>query len=77
MVTINDGIRQEGQQWGDEHGIEIDEACVQKAEVLKGASSLMYGSDAMAGVINIITNVPVETNTMKVNVNSGYQTNCY
>ena len=75
VLTINDGVRQEGQQWGDEHGIEIDEASVQKIEILKGPASLVYGSDAMAGVINIISNVPVENNSVKINVGSNYQTN--
>lgn len=75
VLTINDGVRQEGQQWGDEHGIEIDEASVSKVEVLKGPASLIYGSDAIAGVINIITNVPVENNTIKANLLSNYQTN--
>lgn len=75
VLTINDGVRQEGQQWGDEHGIEIDEASVNKIEILKGPASLVYGSDAMAGVINIITNVPVSMNTIKANVGSNYQTN--
>jgi iron complex outermembrane receptor protein len=59
VVTINDGIRQEGQQWGDEHGIEIDDYSIQRVEVLKGPASLMYGSDALAGVINIISQRPV------------------
>ena len=75
VLTINDGVRQEGQQWGDEHGIEIDESSVNKVEILKGPASLIYGSDAMAGVINIITNVPVENNTIKANVFTNYQTN--
>ena len=75
VLTINDGVRQEGQQWGDEHGIEIDEASVNKIEILKGPASLVYGSDAMAGVINIITNVPATMNTIKANVGSNYQTN--
>ncbi|MGG9970402.1 TonB-dependent receptor [Ferruginibacter sp. SUN002] len=75
VLTINDGVRQEGQQWGDEHGIEIDEASVNKVEILKGPASLIYGSDATAGVINIITNVPVANNTLKGNIFSGYQTN--
>lgn len=75
VLTVNDGVRQEGQQWGDEHGIEIDEASVNKVEILKGPASLIYGSDATAGVINIITNVPVEANTIQANVNAGYQTN--
>ena len=51
LVTVNDGIRQEGQQWGDEHGIEIDPQSVRSIEILKGPASLMYGSDAMAGVV--------------------------
>ncbi|HPH86220.1 MAG TPA: TonB-dependent receptor [Ferruginibacter sp.] len=75
VLTINDGVRQEGQQWGDEHGIEVDEASVNKIEVLKGPASLVYGSDAMAGVINIISNVPVQKNTLKMNLGSNYQTN--
>jgi iron complex outermembrane receptor protein len=75
VLTINDGVRQEGQQWGDEHGIEIDEASVYKIELLKGPASLIYGSDAMAGVVNIITNVPVPVNTIKANLSSNYQTN--
>ncbi|HUS03387.1 MAG TPA: TonB-dependent receptor plug domain-containing protein, partial [Chitinophagaceae bacterium] len=51
VVVVNDGIRQEGQQWGDEHGIEIDELNASRVEVLKGPASLMYGSDALAGVV--------------------------
>ena len=75
VVILNDGVRQEGQQWGDEHGIEIDEYSVNKIEILKGPASLIYGSDAMAGVINIISNVPVPEGTVKGNVILNYQTN--
>ncbi len=75
VLTINDGVRQEGQQWGDEHGIEIDEASVNKVEILKGPASLVYGSDAMAGVINIITNAPIQSNSIKMNAGTNYQTN--
>jgi iron complex outermembrane receptor protein len=75
VVTINDGIRQEGQQWGDEHGIEIDDYSIQRVEVLKGPASLMYGSDALAGVINIITQRPVADGHITGNVLSEYQTN--
>ncbi len=75
VVVINDGVRQEGQQWGDEHGIEIDEASVTRVEILKGPSSIMYGSDALAGVIHFITNVPAPDGTVKGNVFTGYGTN--
>ena len=75
VVVINDGVRQEGQQWGDEHGIEIDEYNVSRIEVLKVPASLIYGSDALAGVINIISNVPVSEGVIKGNYSSNYQTN--
>ncbi len=75
VVVVNDGIRQEGQQWGDEHGIEIDEYNVTKAEILKGPASLMYGSDALAGVVNIISILPAPEGSIRGNVFGTYQTN--
>ncbi len=75
VVTINEGTRQEGQQWGDEHGIEIDELSIARVEVLKGPASLMYGSDAIAGVVNFITNTPVAEGVIKGNILANYQTN--
>ncbi len=75
VMVVNDGIKQEGQQWGDEHGIEIDEQNVSKVEVLKGPASLMYGSDALAGVINIISFMPPPDGRIKGNAATGYMTN--
>lgn len=75
VVTVHDGIRQEGQQWGDEHGIEVDEYSIQRVEILKGPASLLYGSDAMAGVIHLITNVPVEQGTARGNVINSWNDN--
>ena len=75
IIVMNEGIRQEGQQWGDEHGIEIDAANVNSVEILKGPASLMYGSDAMAGVL-ILHGAPVQPEgEMKAGVSSEYQTN--
>ena len=54
VVMVNDGVRQEGQQFGDEFGIEIDPYTIDKVEILRGPASLSYGSDAMAGVINML-----------------------
>jgi iron complex outermembrane recepter protein len=75
LVVINDGLRQEGQQWGDEHGIEIDENSVSRIEIVKGPASLIYGSDALAGVVNIITSSPVSQNTLKGTLLGSYSTN--
>jgi iron complex outermembrane receptor protein len=58
VLTLYNGVRQEGQQWGDEHGVEIDQYGIERAEVVKGPASLIYGSDALAGVINFIPYVP-------------------
>ncbi len=60
VVVLRNGMRQEGQQWGDEHGIEMDEYEVDRVEIIKGPGSIMYGSDAMAGVINFLTPKPVD-----------------
>ena len=75
VIVVNDGIKQEGQQWGDEHGIEIDELNVNKVEILKGPASLTYGSDALAGVVNIISFLPAPEGYIKGNILSTYQTN--
>lgn len=75
IVTINDGIRQEGQQWGDEHGIEIDGLSVGRIEVIKGPASLLYGSDAMAGVVIFHPEPILPAGTMSASLTSEYQTN--
>lgn len=51
VLLINDGIRQEGQQWGGDHAPEIDPFIVNKITVVKGAASVRYGADAVGGVV--------------------------
>lgn len=75
IVVMQDGVRQEGQQWGDEHGIEIDEATVTGIEVVKGPASLMYGSDALAGVVQFLTQTPVPEGTIQGQWLNGFQSN--
>ena len=53
IVVAENGIKHEGQQWGEDHGLEIDQYAVDRVEVVKGPASLMYGSDAIGGVIDI------------------------
>ncbi len=54
VLVVTDGVRQEGQQWGDEHGPEIDALDVERVEVVRGPNSVLYGSDALGGVVNVI-----------------------
>jgi iron complex outermembrane receptor protein len=51
ILILNNGIRQEGQQWGSEHAPEIDPFVATKVSVIKGAAGVRYGSDAIGGVI--------------------------
>jgi iron complex outermembrane receptor protein len=53
VVVVENGIKHEGQQWGADHGLEIDQYAVDRLEIVKGPSSLMYGSEAIGGVIEI------------------------
>ena len=75
IIVMNEGVRQEGQQWGDEHGIEIDPQNVNSVEILKGPASLMYGSDAMAGVLILHGAPTLPEGDMKAQVSTEYQTN--
>jgi iron complex outermembrane receptor protein len=75
VITLVDGVRQEGNQWGDEHGLEIDQYAVDRVEILKGPASLLYGSDALGGVINLLEPVPVHAGHVDSEISSDYSTN--
>jgi iron complex outermembrane receptor protein len=51
VLILNNGIRQEGQQWGNEHAPEIDPYIANKLSVIKGADGIRYGANAIAGVV--------------------------
>lgn len=51
VAIEQNGVRQEGQQWGTEHAPEIDAFAASRITVVKGAGSVRYGADAPAGVI--------------------------
>ena len=53
IAVLENGVKQEGQQWGADHGLELDAFNIEAVNVLKGPASLLYGSDAMGGVIDI------------------------
>lgn len=56
MIVAENGIKHEGQQWGEEHGLEIDQFSIDDIEIIKGPGSLLYGSDAIGGVISLKNN---------------------
>jgi iron complex outermembrane recepter protein len=53
VVVVENGIRHEAQQWGADHGLEVDQYAFDRIEIIKGPASLSYGSDAIGGVIDL------------------------
>lgn len=75
VVTAENGIRLEGQQWGDEHGIEVDQNAIDHAEVIKGPASLTFGPDAIGGVVNLLSVPTAPEGRIKGSVSGIYGTN--
>lgn len=75
IVVYAQDVRQENQQWGDEHGLGIGEVGIEAVEVIKGPSSLLYGSDALGGVIYFVDERFAKENSTEMYVQSNYQTN--
>ena len=75
-VVVNDlGVKQEGQQWGMDHGLELDPFGVERVEVIKGPASLQYGSDALGGAINLMPAPPPPAHSLQAEVQGLYKTN--
>ena len=53
VVVLSQGMRLENQQWGEEHGLALSSSGVNSVEVVKGPLYVLYGSDAMGGVLYI------------------------
>ena len=51
ILIFNNGVRLEGQQWGNEHAPEVDPFTAERITVVKGAASVRYGADALGGII--------------------------
>ncbi len=86
VVTYVNGLRIQNQQWGGDHGLPITSLGIGSVEVVKGPSSLLYGADAMGGVLYFkdepfadlntqkgYVSTRADANTIGVNVNAGYQ----
>ena len=64
ILTLNNGVRYENYQYSSHHPLGIDEFGVSDVEVIKGPASLLYGSDAIGGVVNFIKEKPANENTI-------------
>jgi iron complex outermembrane recepter protein len=54
VLILDDGQRVESQGWGDEHAPNVETADAERVEVIRGPASVLYGSEALGGVVNVI-----------------------
>ena len=87
VLVYTQGVRLENQQYGGEHGLGLSDAGISSVEVIKGPASLLYGSDALGGVLYLNpekfessgetsgdVNMRYFTNTLGYNANAGFKT---
>ena len=68
LIVTDQGVKQEGHQWGIDHGLEIDQFRARRVEVIKGPSSLEHGSDGLGGVLRILPDPIAATNSLQASV---------
>lgn len=76
VVVSDNGVKQEGQQWGADHGLEIDAFHVDGVVVIKGPASVLYGSDAMGGAIEILPPIIPYQDTLSGEILFQHQSVC-
>ncbi len=69
VLSVYQGGRFENQQWGADHGLGLTETGIENVELIKGPASIIYGSGAMAGVVNLIEERPALTGKVQGDVN--------
>lgn len=75
VLTYAQGVRLENQQFGDEHGLGINSAGIASVEVIKGPASLLYGSDAIGGVLYLNPENFAKKNATEASLKSAYFSN--
>ncbi|RSK38721.1 TonB-dependent receptor [Mangrovimonas spongiae] len=75
VLVYTQGVRLENQQFGSEHGLGINDAGIESVEVIKGPSSLLYGSDALGGVLYLNPERFANSNESQANISGRYFSN--
>ncbi|HET9825890.1 MAG TPA: TonB-dependent receptor, partial [Chitinophagaceae bacterium] len=77
VLAVLSGLKFDNQQWQDEHGLGLSDVGIDRIEVIKGPASLLYGSEAIGGFLNIIEEAPNAPGMKNGDVNIGLFSNTY
>ncbi|MCF8278610.1 MAG: TonB-dependent receptor [Flavobacteriales bacterium] len=77
ILVLFSGLRFDNQQWQDEHGLGLSDMGISKVEVIKGPLSILYGTDAVGGVINIIEEQPPAVGTWETDLGMEFHSNTF
>jgi iron complex outermembrane recepter protein len=75
ILMLNNGVKMENFQFSENHPFVIDEFGVDRIEIIKGPASLLYGSDAVGGVINVLKEKPAPVGKILGDFNTQYHSN--
>ncbi len=75
VLAVLSGLKFDNQQWQDEHGLGLNDVGIDRIEVIRGPASLLYGSEAIGGILNIIGEAPNKPGEKKGDVNVGLFSN--
>lgn len=76
QVNVN-GLRFDNQQWQDEHGLGLSDIGVDRLEIIRGPATVLYGSDAMGGVVNVVDEKPAPVNSRVRDLHARIYSNTY
>ena len=75
VLTSQNGLRLENQQWGADHGFAVLNLGIDRVEVIKGPSSLIYGADALGGVIYLADEPYANLNKQEIKASTKFESN--
>ena len=75
VLTSQNGLRLENQQWGADHGFAVLNLGIDRVEIIKGPSSLIYGADALGGVIYLADEPYANLNKQEIKASTKFETN--
>jgi iron complex outermembrane receptor protein len=75
ILVLLSGLRFDNQQWQDEHGLGLSYIGIDRVELIKGPASVLYGTDALGGVVNIIEEQPCAPGEKLLDINTRFYSN--